>query len=155
METGGIVLRNHLCADIRQIFWEILHGFWEKTEVVIAPWGILANNGKVKYISPLHLPLSFEPYYLPWLCWQLLADKCRVEAKVSQWIMPEKDDGRWAIVADDFILSAKLHTVSAIELRNFPLRMIAPCRYCSHKLKHRTTSDEIFVSQGTFGQFQV
>ena len=155
VETGGIVLRNHLCADIRQIFWEILHGLGKNTEVAIAPWGILANNGKAKYISPLYLPHSFEPYYLPWPCWQLLADKRRIEAKVSQWIMPEKDDGKWAIVADDFVLSAQLHTVFPMELRNFPLRIVAPCRYCGHKFKHRTTSDGIFVSQGTYGQFQV
>ena len=155
VNTGGIVLRNHLCANIRQIFWEILHGLGENTEVAIAPWGILANNGKAKYISPLHLPFSFEPYYLPWPCWQLLADKRRIEAKVSQWIMPNKNDGRWAIVADDFVLSAQLHTILPIELRNFPFRWVAPCRDCGHKLKHQTTNDGIFVSQGTYGQFQV
>lgn len=155
VNTGGIVLRNHLCANIRQIFWEILHGLGENTEVAIAPWGILANNGKAKYISPLHLPFSFEPYYLPWPCWKILADKRRIAARVSQWIMPQKDDGRWAVVADDFVLSAQLHLVLPMELWNFPSRMVTPRQYCGNKLQHCTTSDGVFISQGTYGQFQV
>ena len=153
-DTGGTVWRNFLCNSIRKVFWEILQGLGSNTEVAIAPWGILATNGKMKYIHPLFLPHTFEPFYLPWPCWTLLADKYRIEKSVFQWIMPEREEGRWAIVADDFVLSAKLRTVSMSDLKKFPKRAISYKTFYGNKIHHGTTPDGISYSMGAYGQFQ-